>query len=600
MRTGPRGGISLRQRLLLGSGVVIVTTLAAVVVLVDVVFRSTIRQDLEEDLTFALQVARDARSDQMRDRVALTAQTALDTRLRAAVETGDPPTVRQALLEVVPRGQAGWSAVVDTRGRILAATPGTPVHTLEGSSPVIEEAFYFDTGDLWIEESTLFEVGASAILFGSSPLGILVTGTPLDQAQLSALEGAVGRAVTAVIQGSTIVGAEAQAMSERAREQVSQLDHAHGGVHSVVLDGEVFLATSMPLLSSMGQTIGVLTLLDSLDAALRPSRALRAGLLMIFLLGLGVALTAGRLFFRSITGPVARLVAETRRLATGQLDRAIHPVRNDEIGQLASAFEAMRVSLRDARDELIRAERLGAIGQAASAVAHDFAQPLTVISGSVSLLELEPLDGPQRQQCFDAIEQQLARLDRMRQEMTEFARGESKLDLLEVPMDGFLDQIASGLQYDMTRRNIELEVSHGYLGLCTIDPDRLGRVIENLVRNAAAAIRDQGHIRIRTWATEGTLWLEVEDDGPGIPEEILDNVFEPFVSHGKKDGTGLGLAIAANVVGRHGGTISVRSNTDGTCFTIQLPAAGILADGPRPSEPSPITAVEPSTATVTP
>jgi signal transduction histidine kinase len=302
------------------------------------------------------------------------------------------------------------------------------------------------------------------------------------------------------------------------------------------------------------------------------------------MLGLVLIFGVSSVFSRAITVPVGRLLDETERLGRGDLDEPIVPVRADEIGRLAQSFEDMRISLKDAYAELIRAERLSAIGKAASAVAHDLTQPLSTIAGAIGLLRMDA--SPEtRERCFVAIDGELERLQRMKQEIVEFARGESKLDEGEVRIDSFLENTVSALRQQLAKQDISLSVGHGYTGEWYIDSYRLGRVIENLVRNAANAIGRGGKITVRSTTTEGTLVLDVEDDGPGIPRERLEEVFEPFVSFGKKEGTGLGLAIARNVVQQHGGSITVASSQDGTKFTMMLPRRGATAPpGAEPAE----------------
>lgn len=327
----------------------------------------------------------------------------------------------------------------------------------------------------------------------------------------------------------------------------------------------------MPLLTNEGEDLGSIVLMASYDEALRPSNALRTALIGIFLIGLLLTFAVSGVFSRGITVPVDRLLDETGRLARGNLEDPIVPLRDDEIGRLAASFERMRVSLRTAHADLIRSERLGAIGKAASAVAHDFTQPLSTIAGAVGLLRMDGDMPDVRERCFLAIESELERLQRMKQEIVEFARGEATLDDGAVRVDSFIENTISALRAQVAERDIVLAVEHGYEGEWIIDSYRLGRVIENLVRNAAAAISRDGTIVIRTDHVGGRLRIEVEDDGPGIPADHLDEIFEPFVSFGKKEGTGLGLAIARNVVAQHDGTLVVVSDPGETRFTILLP-----------------------------
>lgn len=562
-------------------------TLLVVMALVDGAFRRQIQTDLEGNLDFARQVALGAWSAEMRAQVDASAAYALDPRLRAAVATDDRATIQQTLSEVFQTAPHSWAAVLTPAGTRMAATAGAPTQALAAADPLLSEARFFDTGDLRSRGGHLEVVGVSAVLFGADPLAILVAGHRVNEADLSALEDAAGRPVVLVGPTTPVAGSEALAsglapdlLDEMAAP--SETTPTPGGastpegastpaapVRAIAGDEARFLATAAPLTSPTQGQLGSLVLFDSLDAALAPADALRARLLLILVLGLLLTLGVGALFSRGITVPIARLLTDTERLASGDLERPIEPMRDDEIGRLAAAFEEMRASLKGARAELLRAERLGAIGQAASAVAHDFTQPLSTISGAVGLLRMGVASDEDREQCFDAIEGQIDRLGRMKEEIVDFARGKRDFEGAWIRFDSFLENTVSGLKSDLAARNIELKVEHGYDGEWWIDAYRLGRVVENLVRNAGASGAEQ--VVVRSWHREGVLMMEVEDDGSGIPTDLLDTVFEPFVTSGKKEGTGLGLAIARNVVVEHGGTIEVDSSPDGTAFTMRLP-----------------------------
>lgn len=564
--------LSFRARLLLWASAASALTLMVVIIVVDLSFRANVRDQLESGLTFARQVAEAARTSQMDARISETGTIALDTRLRAAVTTGDEATISQTLYDVYSPDSSGWAAVVAPGGEILASTGGAPIAELAVADSLISEAIYFDTGDLWPVGGEIFEIAASAILFGAEPLAVLVTGHPIDTQQVSALEGSVGRLVVVLMGGRSVLGAGAARLApEGQRSLEAWQDRAGDAVELLDLGGERFFAAATPILSRGGARRGVIVLLASYDEALRPSNRLRVALITILVLGLLLAFGVTGVLSRAITVPVGRLLRETERLGGGDLEHPIVPMREDEIGRLAESFEEMRVSLRVARADLIRAERLSAVGKAASAVAHDFTQPLSTIAGAVGLLRMDGESPQVRDRCFAAIESELERLQRMKQEIVEFARGESRLDDARVRMDSFLENTVSALRGQLAARGIALTVVHGYSGEWYIDSYRLERVIENLVRNAAAAIPGQGKITIRSTTVGDSLMLEVEDDGSGIPPDRIDEIFEPFVSFGKKEGTGLGLAIARSVVEQHGGTIAVVSSSAGSRFTLTLP-----------------------------
>lgn len=576
--------LTLRWRLLLWSSAASVLTLGLVVALVDISFRGEIRGQLDESLLFAMQVAEDAWATQLTERIDATAMLALDTRLRAAVSTGDAATIRQTLTEVAPDDRS-WLAVLSLEGEVLGATRGTPVQALPEIAPLVSEARHFDTADLWRPGGQLLRVGGAALLFGTEPIAVLITGEPVGAERVTALESAVGRSAVVVVNERGVFGEQAGELpEEQQRALTSWVGGADGGIQLADLNGERFVVGTSPVRSTTDQLLGHVALFASYDAALAPSNRLRAILLGILVLGLVVTFAVSGAFSQGITVPVARLLEDTERLAAGDLDEPIVPVREDEIGQLAVSFDQMRSSLNSARSELIRVERLGAIGQAASAVAHDFTQPLSTIAGAIGLLRMDDSDPSARERCFRAIECELDRLGRMKQEIVEFARGEESLETASIKFDSFLENTVSGLREGLSHEGVVVRVDHGFSGEWCIDSYRLGRVIENLIRNSASA--QARTIELNTSVDGQDLLLTLEDDGTGIPPELIDEIFEPFVTHGKKEGTGLGLAIARNVVGQHGGTIEVESAPGRTVFTIRLPRTSAAVSTTRPLVPA--------------
>jgi signal transduction histidine kinase len=244
-----------------------------------------------------------------------------------------------------------------------------------------------------------------------------------------------------------------------------------------------------------------------------------------------------------------------------------------------------------------RESRLAAIGQMTSAVVHDLRNPLTLVKGYADLahgLALRGGDAATIVRELDMVRGESDRLRRMIEEILDFARGGSpKLALRTVPAGRFLDEVLRPLLADLEERGIAAEAD---LRLCdpilvSLDPDRIQRVLENLVINAREALAAWGRekrITVRAWAAGGALHVRVADTGPGIPEEAAGHLFEPFATTGKKQGTGLGLVTVRNLVKAHGGDIRVetRAPEGGAAFTITLPLAeATAASVPEPPAP---------------
>jgi signal transduction histidine kinase len=254
---------------------------------------------------------------------------------------------------------------------------------------------------------------------------------------------------------------------------------------------------------------------------------------------------------------------------------------------LVAARAALALENHAYQRELIASERLAALGTMAGMLAHDFRGPMTVIRGYAETFvedgELSPDEVRSRARL---IVEAADRLERMTTETLDFARGAERLVLRAVPLGLFLAELAASLEQELPGLAVvrEFRVPGGQR--VALDVDKVRRAVSNVGANARDAMGGRGRIsmRARLEPRDGQEWLvlDLEDEGPGVPPEIRDTLFEPFVTVGKKRGTGLGLAVARRFLADHGGTIELvpPANGGGACFRISLPAP------PAPPRPS--------------
>ena len=583
--------LSLKQRILWWSAASTLFIILAVFLFVDRALRNTIRSDLEENVVggvpFAVALHR-AEVDRLLDR---TVTMALEPTLRAAVETGDAATVRANLGPLLEGFNMDWLAVATPLGEIVAASGPTPSERIAGAERLLDEARFFDTGDLWIVGGELLQVQASAVLIEGGTVAVLVSGVRLGADLVDRLEMATRQRISIQAGGEILAGAEDLAPALRAQfVAVWETGPALGSravpggelvppvaLKEIVLGDQQYVGSVVPLPDASGDPVASLIVYRSLTAAMRPARQMRLALSGITGLGLILALVISLGLSRGVTRPVDRLITETVRLGSGDLDHPVVPDREDEIGELADAFELMRVSLKEARDELIRAEKLSGVGRAASAIIHDFTGPLTRINFHIHALASKGIAGRSAEGEIAGVQNEVVRLTDMMHEILEFARGDENVDLSEGAVHDLLSRVAEKNRLTLHDRDIVLEVIHGYDGPWVLDFQRTTRILENLVRNAASAIGTGGAIRLKSFRGEECLHLEVEDSGPGIPEELRETVFEPWVTYGKKEGTGLGLAIARSFTETQGGTIQFETSEKGTTFLMEFPPNGDAA-----------------------
>jgi signal transduction histidine kinase len=186
------------------------------------------------------------------------------------------------------------------------------------------------------------------------------------------------------------------------------------------------------------------------------------------------------------------------------------------------------------------------------------------------------------------------RLERMTTETLDFARGAEKLALRPVSLGLFLAELAAGIEEELPGLAVEREfdVPGGRRG--TLDVDKIRRAVSNVAANARDAMGGRGRLRFSARIRAGAdgagerLELELADEGPGVPPEIRERVFEPFVTLGKKRGTGLGLAVARRFVEDHGGSLELLPPPEpparGARFRFVLPLAPPAGGEPRVEE----------------
>ena len=209
-------------------------------------------------------------------------------------------------------------------------------------------------------------------------------------------------------------------------------------------------------------------------------------------------------------------------------------------------------------------EKLAAIGTLASRLAHEIKNPLTGISGSVQMLKANDLKKEDKK-MFDIILNETDRLNKLLNNFLNYAKPTvSKKN--KVNLTGIMREVLVMMKSnnDKIKQKVQLEPSTGVVG----DPDKLKQVFYNLFLNAYQAMesRDDGTLDVRSYVDNKKLYVVIKDTGPGIPKEILDRIFEPFVTT-KSSGTGLGLATVYNILQSHDAKINVTSN-NGTEFVI--------------------------------
>lgn len=308
-------------------------------------------------------------------------------------------------------------------------------------------------------------------------------------------------------------------------------------------------------------------------------RSARLSLGIIFLAVSIVSILLSLFLARTIVLPLRRLSVAARRVRLGRAREVVLPrlpARRDEIGLLARTLSDMSQALR---------QRIDATEAFAADVAHELKNPLASLSSAVDTLR--KVKEPELQkQLLDVVQDDVRRLDRLITEISTASRIDAELSRANFEQVDIGDLIGSIVAFrDARELNNQIRIAFGRprTGSAVVmgDASQLARALENLLNNAVSFSPEGGTVRIAATGDGERIYINVEDEGPGVPEEQREAIFHRFHSirpAGEDFGkhSGLGLAIAKAIVEGHNGTIQAENRDDsasGARFTISLPMA---------------------------
>lgn len=321
---------------------------------------------------------------------------------------------------------------------------------------------------------------------------------------------------------------------------------------------------------------------------------------LIFTLGTAAVIVIGYLLSQSIARPILKLRTVSQEVASGNLNQTVDIQRDDEIGELATAFDQMTLQLRERTEEaarlyaetvqrnkelatinarlqsmqlqLIQAEKLAAVGQLTAGIVHDVKNPLAVVKGLAELM-LGNDHTPEERQNLTVIHESAVKANTIVTDLLKFARQstpEKKFQDLRETIEASLRLTA----YLTRKANIEVikDLPERQV-LMWYDSQQVEQVFINIIHNGIQAMPEKGTLRVSMVRSDNTVAIAFQDNGTGIPAENLNRIFDPFfTTKPEGQGTGLGLSVSYGIISNHNGHIQVESTVGkGSTFTIILP-----------------------------
>ena len=276
---------------------------------------------------------------------------------------------------------------------------------------------------------------------------------------------------------------------------------------------------------------------------------------------------------RLITKHLYTLTEFTHTLSKGEFGNKIDIKSKDEVGDLAATFNNLshelklyRERMEESYKQMLRTEKLTALGRLSAGLAHEIRNPLTSIKVLFQTFKDNPaLTKEDMRVVLSAVEQ----MDDLLTKFLRFAKSD-EFNLSDVYINSLIKQDLNLIQFQVKNQPVKINMELTKLPPVKADKAMIQQALLNLILNATEAMPDGGLLTIRSRLDNGYVTVDINDTGAGIPAEIRDKIFDPFFTT-KSDGTGLGLSIVYNIMAIHNGEVAFNSNREGTTFTLKLP-----------------------------
>ena len=563
--------------------------------LIGAIVQNTASRALETSVEQEVQASFQAYDSLWRSRVELLASVSLVmskmSDVRAAFGTGDAATIRDTASDLWKdiSSQKAVFLVTDPQGRVIASLGGMGLGNLGAAGipadqtlPVVRQAaaaFPRQSSGFMMAGQELYQIAVTPVYVqagtGLGLLNVLVAGYVVDRDVARSLRDSTGgsdfcffangQVVASTLDPGTIAGVEAAAAVPGKLQRISA-----GGMPYTML--------STTLTGIDGRPLGELRILRSFENARQNIARLSRNIVLIWLCAvlLGLLLTYG--LARRILEPVNALDRGAAEVARGNYDYRVRAGANgmssvDELGRLAEAFDAMCAAIQESRRELIRQERITTIGRLSTSLVHDLRNPLAAIYGGAEMLMDGDLSSAQVERLAGNIYRSSRRMQQLLQELVDTGRGRST----SVEMCRLSEVVAAAYEVfamaaDAQSVSVRIDVPENIE--LPLERARMERVFVNLIDNALGAMPGGGCLEIVAAADAQSILVRVEDTGPGVAPQLRAELFQPFITAGKKNGVGLGLAFSHQTVLDHGGDLWIDSAPGpGARFFIRLPLA---------------------------
>ena len=504
--------------------------------------------------------------------------------IKALMTSGDDLTIQNGATDFWRLSGADLFVLADPGGRVVAAYSTRNVTTDASLGRGLRTLLDSPGKHYLVYGGSLYACALRPLYFGSDQggtlLGYVVSGDSMERT-VREISQPTGVEATFLSGGQILASTLDTAAQARLARQSLSISGTSREPAAVVLDDTPFLSTREDLSATATSPLELVVLKSFAPAELSISRIDK----MVLVVGLLALLSGTALMIvvsRLVTRPLEELSSSVRAFGLGDVGHDVPRSGTQEVRQLSTAFARMRSEIQKANRAVLESERLATIGRMASSVSHDLRHYLAAIYANAEFLASDRFSEKERADIFGEVRAAVGGTTDMIESLLIFSRTGAGVRRQPELMATLVERAVALVRThpDAERVNLAMNCGDPTLTAAAVDCKQIERAISNLLLNACQSARSLGssaNVAVTLEAQESQILINVIDNGPGVPQNIRNSLFEPFVSEGKQKGTGLGLTLAHCIALEHGGEVVLLSSRAGeTIFQMKV-ARGLSA-----------------------
>lgn len=503
--------------------------------------------------------------------------------LKALMTTSDRPTIEDGGVRFWKVSGSDLFALADAQGHVLAAY----AKDVQGSAPLakdIDSLLGRPAPRYLVSSERLYACSVLPLYFGSDKdgvlLGYVISGFQIGPDLLRQISQATAVEAVFLSGGQSLASTLDDETLRAMLHGPIPLEHDLDTPISVSLGTERYIAATRNLTATAPGPLK-LVVLKSFAPAERSIRQIDRLVLSAGLLALIVGTLLMFWLSKVVTRPLEDLATGVRAFGVGDSSHLLPSDGTREVQELSLAFARMRDEIVRTNQALLEAERLATIGRMASSVSHDLRHYLASVYANSEFLASSPLSEQERIEILSDIKTAVHGTTELIESMLIFSRTGTAIRRSHELVSTLMERAVTLMRAHPDAAGVQLLATSGDPAdtVALVDSKQVERAIYNLLLNACQSARtgqQQPRVDARLEVHDSTIIIEVQDNGPGVPENIRTSLFQPFVSEGKQKGSGLGLTLAQSIAAEHGGEVILVASSPGeTIFRMTL-ARGIV------------------------